>query len=150
MTVDEAHFRKLEAMYAAAPCNRGAGPVLEITGAGRAAVTLDVSRDLFHAAQAVHGSWYFRLLDDAAFFAANSLVDDVFVLTASFNVQLLRPISAGKMRAEGEVVRAGKNMSFSEAVLYDGYGEQLARGSGVFARSRVELGGIDSYVKGSG
>ena len=37
-----------------------------------------------HAAGAVHGSYYFKVLDDACYFAANSLVSDVFVLTVSF------------------------------------------------------------------
>jgi acyl-coenzyme A thioesterase PaaI-like protein len=35
-----------------------------------------------HSIHAVHGSVYFKALDDAAFFAVNSLVEDVFVLTA--------------------------------------------------------------------
>ena len=47
---------------------------------------------------------YRKLLDDATFFAASSLVDDVFVLTASFNIYFLRPISAGTMTARGTIV----------------------------------------------
>ncbi len=58
----------------------------------------DVGPHLHHAGGAVHGANYFKAMDDAAFFAANSLVDDVFVLTVSFNVYFLRPHHRGLPR----------------------------------------------------
>ena len=64
---------------------------------GCAEVIIPVRPGLFHAAGAVHGSVYFKALDDSAFFAVNSLVDDVLVLTVSFNVYLTRSISEGEM-----------------------------------------------------
>ena len=36
---------------------------------------------MFHAAGAGHGTIYFKMLDDAAFYAANSMVEEQFVLT---------------------------------------------------------------------
>jgi hypothetical protein len=39
-------------------------------------VTGLVRPDFFHAAHAVHGSVYFKALDDAAFFAVASLVQE--------------------------------------------------------------------------
>ena len=47
---------------------------------GEAHITLPVRKELYHAAGAMHGALYFLALDNAAFFAANSLVEDVFVL----------------------------------------------------------------------
>ena len=79
------HHRKLERAYASAPVTRWYGAAISI-GEGSAEVRLAVRPDFHHAANAVHGSVYFRLLDDAASFAANSLVTDVLVLTASFTV----------------------------------------------------------------
>ena len=133
-------------MYASAPCHRQIASRLEILGEGRARATLDVIEEHFHAAMAVHGSFYFKLLDDAAFFAANSVVEDVFVVTASFNVQLMRPIQRGTMIAEGQVVRAGKTMIFADSILRDADGKELARGTGVFARSQVRLSDIEGYT----
>ncbi len=46
-------------------------------------------------------SVYFKALDDAAFFAANSVVEDVFVLTTNFNIQLLRTVTEGTLIATG-------------------------------------------------
>jgi len=98
-----------------------------------------VRRDFFHAANAVHGSVYFKLLDDATFFAASSLVDDVFVLTASFNIYFLRPISIGVMTARGTVVSRTSRLIIGEGVLVDGDGKEIARGTGTFMPSRVPL-----------
>ena len=72
------HFQKLERMYLGAPINRYFAPRIEISE-GQAIVTLPVRDDFHHAAFAVHGAVYFKVLDDAAFFAVNSVVDDVFV-----------------------------------------------------------------------
>jgi len=59
-------------------------------------------------AHAMHGSVYFKCLDDAAFFAANSIVQEVFVLTVTFNVVLLRPVAAGALRQSANCVHSTK------------------------------------------
>jgi uncharacterized protein (TIGR00369 family) len=125
-------------MYASAPINDYYAPTMRV-GEGRAEVTVSVSRKLFHAAGAVHGSVYFKMLDDAAFFAANSLVDDVFVLTVSFTVYLTRPISEGEMKATGRVVHSSRRLFVAEAELLDSEGREIGRGSGTFMRSSIPL-----------
>ena len=70
-------------MYLAAPINDFYEPRIEIHEA-EAVIEAEVSRRFFHAAEAVHGSVYFKMLDDAAFFAASSLEREVFVLTTTF------------------------------------------------------------------
>ncbi|HET9793085.1 MAG TPA: PaaI family thioesterase [Thermoanaerobaculia bacterium] len=134
----EEHFRRLERLYAAAPINRYFEPVLRISD-GRAELAIPVKPDFFHAAGAVHGSVYFKALDDAAFFAANSLVFDVFVLTASFNVWFTRPVSEGELRATGTVVHRSTNLIVADSVVLDSKGRQIARGTGSFMRSRIPL-----------
>ena len=134
----EEHYRKLERMYAGAPVNAWYGPELKIAE-GRAELRIPVRREFFHAAGAVHGSVYFKALDDAAFFAAASLVEDVFVLTTGFNLHMTRPVSEGELRAVGEVVHNSRRLLLAEAVLTDGEGRQLARGSGSFLRSSIPL-----------
>ncbi len=139
------HYRKLENMYHAAPVNRHFSPCLAVSK-GKAEITMDVNPAFFHAGDALHGSVYFKALDDAAFFAVNSLVDDVFVLTVSFNLFLLRPVTSGSLRAEGSVVSASKNLFVAESVLYLGADRQVARGSGSFMRSKMRLVDIESYT----
>jgi len=140
----EEHFRRLERMYAAAPINRYYDPVLRIAE-GTADLTIPVKPDFFHAAGAVHGSVYFKALDDSAFFAANSLVRDVFVLTVTFNVYFTRPIAEGELRATGTVVHRSINLIVADSIVLDSNGRQIARGSGTFMRSRIELSGLVGY-----
>ena len=134
----EGHFRSLEAMYASAPCNLEMRPQLRIWS-GEAEVRMMARPSMHHAAHAVHGAFYFKMLDDAAFFAVSSLVEDVFVLTVSLNVELFRPIREGELIARGRILHAGRKLIFAESLLSDGEGRSLARGSGVFARSGVTL-----------
>jgi uncharacterized protein (TIGR00369 family) len=141
---DKDHCRKLESMYLHAPINEYYGPTMHISE-GRAEVTIAVRPDMLHAAGAVHGAVYFKLLDDAAFFAANSLVDDVFVLTVSFNVYLTRPVSEGEMKATGCVVHRSRRLLIADAVVVDSAGREVARGSGTFMRSAIALASVPGY-----
>ena len=106
---NDSHYRALEQMYAHAPINRFYHPTLTV-GDGVAEVSIPVDEHLYHAAGAVHGSVYFKLLDDAAFFAVNSIVDDAFVLTTNFNIQLIRPATNGKLTAHGKVRFKSRNL----------------------------------------
>src|SRR5688572_26256100 len=96
----EGHYRALEALYAAAPINALFASRLEITGAGESRITFTIEASVHHAAGAAHGTIYFKMLDDAAFYAANSLVSDRFLLTTGFNLHFTKPIVSGPVRAE--------------------------------------------------
>ena len=136
--MDAEHFRRLERMYASAPINQYYRPSMHIEE-GTAEVVIPVRDDFFHAAHAVHGVVYFKLLDDAAFFAANSLVPDVFVLTVSLTSYLTRPVTTGEMRATGRVVHQSRRLLIADAEVVDGEGRQLARGTGTFMPSTIPL-----------
>lgn len=135
----EQHFRKLERLYLSAPINDFYKPTIKVDE-GESLIAVSIRPDFFHAANAVHGSVYFKMLDDAAFFAVHSLVSDVFVVTVSFNTYLTRPISDGELRSLGKVVHRGQRLFIAEAELKDDGGRQLARGSGTFIRSNLPLG----------
>lgn len=140
---NEQHFRKLESMYLSAPINEYYSPGVEISQ-GQAVIQTEVKPEFFHAAGSLHGSVYFKLLDDAAFFAVNSLVKDFFVLTVSFNIYLTRPVTKGILIAQGQVVSRSVNYYVAESVLTVN-DKDVARGSGSFLRSRVELASVESY-----
>jgi uncharacterized protein (TIGR00369 family) len=134
MNLDE-HHRKLERLYMAAPINVYYRPTISI-GAGIAEIQIDVRSDFFHAAAAVHGSVYFKLLDDAGFFAANSLVSDVMLLTANFTVYFLRPVASGAMTARGKVLSSGGRQFVAEAQLFNSDSQLIAHGTGTYVRSK--------------
>lgn len=134
----EDHFRKLERMYHEAPINAFYEPQLSVER-GKADLRITVKPEFFHAAHAIHGSVYFKALDDAAFFAVNSLVENAFVLTANFTLYFLQPVSQGVLHAHGEVTYESHSSFIAEAVLHDEQGHQIARGSGSFIRSKIPL-----------
>ena len=142
--VNKEHCRKLERMYASAPCNEYYAPILTVSN-GRAELVIAIREDFFHSAGSTHGSVYFKALDDAAFFAVNSLVEDVLVLTVNFNVYLTRPVSQGKIKATGKVVHASGNVFIAESLLFDIEGREIARGSGSFVRSKIKLSSDIGY-----
>lgn len=142
----EAHFRALERLYDSAPINRLFESRLEISGAGRARISFTVAPDAFHAAGAAHGTLYFKMLDDAAFYAANSLVSDRFLLTTAFNLHFTKPMSAGPALAEGRWVSGRRRVFVAEARIVDGEGEECARGTGTFLRSHIALSGLAGYA----
>ncbi|NOX35605.1 MAG: PaaI family thioesterase [Deltaproteobacteria bacterium] len=120
-------------------------PFVQFTGArvsvkkGEAQITLSVRKELYHAAGAMHGALYFLALDNAAFFAANSLVEDVFVLTTSFTTYITRPVSEGVVKAIGRVVNQNSSQFICESVLHDSNDKEIARATGIFVRSKISL-----------
>jgi len=140
-----AHFRALEALYASAPINRIFESALAISDLGRATIQFEVATTAFHAAGAAHGTVYFKMLDDAAFYAANSLVSDRFLLTTAFNLHFTKPLKEGPAQAEGRWVSGRRRVFVAEARIVDASGEECARGTGTFLRSHIPLGSLAGY-----
>jgi uncharacterized protein (TIGR00369 family) len=140
-----AHFRALESLYAAAPINGLFESRLDIPEAGVARISFTIEPRHYHAGGAAHGTSYFKMLDDAAFYACNSLVTDRFLLTTAFNLLFTRPIKAGPVIAEGRWVSGQRRVFVGEARLIDADGEEAARGTGTFMRSSIPLAGLPGY-----
>jgi uncharacterized protein (TIGR00369 family) len=147
-TGEEAHLRALEALYASAPINRMFESQLALPEAGRSEIHFSVSPATFHAAGAAHGTLYFKMLDDAAFYAANGLVSDRFLLTTAFNLHFTKPLRNGLARAEGRWISGKRRVFVAEARIVDSEGEECARGTGTFMRSHIALSGLDGYRSG--
>ena len=139
------HWRALEGLYASAPVNQLFGSVLTIPGEGRSRIRFTVAPAHYHAAGAAHGTIYFKMLDDAAFYAANTLVTDRFLLTTSFNLHFSRPVRKGRVIAEGRWISGRRRVLVAESRLIDAEGEEIGRGTGTFMRSRIPLSTLDGY-----
>lgn len=139
------HFRALERLYVSAPINGKFDSRLEITGAGRSRLRFRVREEDFHAAGAAHGTVYFKMLDDAAFYAANTLATDRFLLTTSFNLHFTKPVRAGEVIAEGRWVSGKRRVFVAESRLIDVEGDEIGRGTGTFMRSHIALSGLPGY-----
>ena len=139
------HWRALESLYASAPINALFDSELSIPGEGRARIAFRVEEKFYHAAGAAHGTIYFKMLDDAAFYAANTLVTDRFLLTTSFNLHFVRPVKSGPIVAEGRWISGRRRVLVAESRLLDADGEEIGRGTGTFMRSRMALSGLPGY-----
>lgn len=143
----QGHFRALERLYAEAPINQLFKSRLEIAEAGKAKIFFDVDERYYHAAGAVHGTTYFKMLDDAAFYASNSLVSDRFILTTAFNLLFTKPLKTGPVIAEGRWVSGKRRVFVADARLVDCDGDEIARGTGTFMRSHIPLASLPGYKK---
>ncbi|MDR2013695.1 MAG: PaaI family thioesterase [Rhodanobacter sp.] len=139
------HFQALERMYLAGPINRFYAPTISIK-ASEAAIEITLGEKFHHSAGAVHGCVYFKMLDDAAFFAVQSLETKVFVLTATFTTYLIRPVSMGKLRSVGKVVSRSATQFIAEAVVYNENDKEIGRGSGVFVKGKLPLAHALGYA----
>ena len=142
---EEAHLRSLEALYNMAPVNRLFTSRMSLPEAGRSEIHFTVAASAFHAAGAAHGTLYFKMLDDAAFYASNGLVSDRFLLTTAFNLHFTKPLREGEARAEGRWISGKRRVFVAEARIVDSDGDECARGTGTFLRSHIALSGLDGY-----
>ncbi|HEY0043129.1 MAG TPA: PaaI family thioesterase [Allosphingosinicella sp.] len=140
-----AHFRALESLYRHAPINALFESELEIVEPGFARIRFQVSPNFYHAAGAAHGTTYFKMMDDAAFYACNSMVSDRFLLTTAFNLLFTRPLREGPVVAEGRWSSGRRRVFVGEARLIDSDGELAGSGTGTFMRSHIPLSSLPGY-----
>ena len=145
------HFRRLSRMYRMAPINAldmfgGRVRVVE----GVAETRMPVSKSLCHTAGAVHGSAYFKALDDAAFFAAATMDEESFLVTTSFTTYLTKPVIPGKtalLIGKGKVVSTSKSLLLVEATVHTDAGVEVGRGSGTFMPNRAfQFEGVPGFT----
>lgn len=145
--MNKEHYEKLERMYLNANMNTHIYDTTTVNiSHERAEIGLTISEKFFHALGAIHGSVYFKLLDDAAFFAVNSIVEDAFVLTTNFNIQLIRPATEGIITATGNVRYVSRNLFVADSSLVNEAGKEIAFGTGSFMKSKVGLTKEIGYI----
>jgi uncharacterized protein (TIGR00369 family) len=131
-----AHCKKLESMYLAAPCNEYYEPGIRISE-GEAEVVIPVQDRFLDAAGFVHGSVLHRVMNDAALFAASSVVPKEMMLSTGFHIEFTSAISDGELIARGRVIGTSDEHCLAEAVVVDGEGKELGRGTGTFVKSEI-------------
>lgn len=139
------HFERLVEMYRRAPIHNFYEGIAMTLETKKATITLPIDERYFHAAMSAHGSVYFKLLDDAAYFACQTEVKDFFIVTTTFSIELLRPITTGVITAEGTMDFDGKQTFFGASKLFDEKGRICGIGQGQFLKSRMPISEVDGY-----
>lgn len=130
------HYRRCALMYRLAPVNAEERFHSRVkVGKGKAIVKAPTKAEYNHAAGALHGSVYFKMLDDSAFFAAQSTNVDNFTVTTSFTTYITRPVdpkTVPYLTAKGTVKSQSTSLIVAESVVYTPDGVEVGRGSGTF------------------
>lgn len=135
----EEHYSKLVRMYMSAEIqNKYPGIDLEIEK-GFAKITLPIDNSYHHAGGYLHGSVYFRLLDDVCYFAAMSEELTYFYVTKSFNIRFFKPFQNGLIIAKSLEIKYSEKSFHAKGALYDEEGNKLAEGEGIFSKSTYRL-----------
>lgn len=102
--------------------------VIEVdSSAGRVLIHYDAKPEFCNPMGNVQGGFVAAMLDDAAALAAIVKAGQRIVIpTLEFKVSFLATAKAGRLQAEGRVVRLGRSIAFLEARLMDIDGNLLA------------------------
>ena len=78
----------------------------------------------------VHGGVLATLIDTATFWAVfMRLPEDAGLVNVDLKLNYLKAVTGGHLRAEGRCLRAGRQISYAEASVFDEAGELLAHGT---------------------
>ena len=137
---DLEHYKRLERLFDSAPLNQGifAGSELKVSDR-EAILKLTIGSQYFHAANAMHGAIYFKLLDDSAYFASASVEKTFFLLTKSYTIHFRRPVFEDRLKAIGKVLSVNEKEIISSSEIYNQAGKLVAHGEGVFVRGPKRL-----------
>src|ERR1700742_3973500 len=92
---------------------------VEDVAPGRCVLVADFRAELAQQNGYFHGGMIGTLADAAGASAASTLIEDrQYVLTAEYKVNFLAPAKAARLKAVGEVARAGRTLTVSEVRLY--------------------------------
>lgn len=138
MSTDQEHIRKLLHMFEHAAIQETYGHQEMSLSRGKCNIIYPVQPSFFHGAQALHGSVYFKLLDDACYFSAATLEKEYFILTVQFDISLYRPVTGGILSAEATVTESADSGWIAEGVLSCD-GRKVAAGKGSFRKGPQAL-----------
>ena len=124
--------------YKRAPINDLYQPTITVDD-GEARIGIAVNPQHFHGAYHLHGSVIFKLLDDSAFFAAQSVEQTYFIFTANYTSYFIRPVNKGRLTGVGSVISQTRSQIIAKSDVLNDEGKLVASGTGVFAKSEFKL-----------
>ncbi len=108
-------------VFGKAPFVTDLGIRLIDAGEGWVETELDLQERLLQQHGFAHAGVVSTIADHTAGAAASTVIEDgQSVLTADYTIHLLRPASGEKLRARGEVAKAGRTLIVAEADVWTG------------------------------
>ena len=83
--MDNNHLKNLINIYNIASINKFYKPKINLSF-GKSKIEMEVKNNFFHTGGSVHGSIYFKMLDDAAYFASQTHEKNIFCILLIFKL----------------------------------------------------------------
>jgi len=137
-TLLAAHFERLEQMYLWDDRNEQGDAGIRIQE-GESEIVTPIDGQRFRSDGSLDDVICFKLLDDAASLAVNSVVQDVLVRAEGFNVRFVPMTPAGELIARGRLLSFSEDQYLAESVIVDAEGREVCRGTGAFVKGDTAL-----------
>ncbi len=134
-----AHFERLEQEYLADDRNEKDDAGIRIQD-GESEIVISIDERHLRSDGSLDNAVCFKLLDDAASLAVNSIVRDAHVWAESFNVLYTHLKPVGELAARGRLLGPSEGQYLAESVVVDSEGREVCRGTGAFVKSDTALG----------
>jgi uncharacterized protein (TIGR00369 family) len=130
MTPNPAYVSAVVASLGRAPYPALIGMTIASLELDRCRIELELRHDHLQPFGIVHGGVLATLIDTATFWAAfMRLPEDAGLVNVDLKLNYLKAVVRGRLRAEGECLRAGRQISYTVASVYDENDELVAHGT---------------------
>ena len=130
MKINPAFVAAVQQSVRAAPYPELIGMVISALEFDSCRIELDVGERHLQPFGIVHGGVLATLIDTATFWAAfMRLPEDAGLVNVDLKLNYLKAVAKGHLRAEGECLRAGRQISYTVASVYNEAGELVAHGT---------------------
>lgn len=130
MTSNPAYVNAIQGLVHAAPYPKLIGMVLAALDFDSCRIDLTLREDHMQPFGIVHGGVLATLIDTATFWAAfMRLPEDAGLVNVDLKLNYLKAVVRGRLRAEGECLRAGRQISYTVASVYNDDDELVAHGT---------------------
>ncbi|HEV7490895.1 MAG TPA: PaaI family thioesterase [Rhodanobacteraceae bacterium] len=130
MTPNPAYIKTVQDLVHAAPYPKLIGMSIGTLDFDRCTIELTLREDHMQPFGIVHGGVLATLIDTATFWAAfMRLPEDAGLVNVDLKLNYLKVVVRGHLRAEGECLRAGRQISYTVASVFNDEGELVAHGT---------------------
>ena len=130
MKINPAFIAALQQSVRTAPYPELIGMVIADLQFDRCRIDLELGQRHLQPFGIVHGGVVATLIDTATFWAAfMRLPEDAGLVNVDLKLNYLKAVAKGKLRAEGCCLRAGRQISYAEAKVFDDQDELVAHGT---------------------
>jgi len=130
MKINPAFVAAVQQSVREAPYPKLIGMVISALEFDRCCIELDLGERHLQPFGIVHGGVIATLIDTATFWAGfMRLPEDAGLVNVDLKLNYLKAVASGHLRADGRCLRAGRQISYAEASVFDAKGELVAHGA---------------------